>query len=542
MTRHELRINLVPKPRLGTPAEEAQTPDFTLMIHCRLKRVLLAIAVSAAIAHSLRAEEPTGKVSLPNLSDLNLLPTGDQIDPDQPVVSTPYLPPLEAELHLHGGSSLYEPIDVVEQLYRPPGSRHSLPRLTEDWRDPQPLAWPDDYLGPGRILWDPAHSWFGASGYQWEPRLVAYGLYELFGVALENGGERRDGLGHQLYVDLDLALTGTERFHVRFRPLGGKNSGGSFYQFSNPEGYQDNSDGVPQRWWFEGELQSIFGGWLDDPAHQWDVNVTLGKFPLVFHNFLLMNDEVTGIILGKNTLLIPPFSNVNVQTFYLFDDVDVPSARSTDVVGTEITADYRMAFLEFTYAHTFDQHSSDYDADYFALSGTQFFGPLTLAGRAMFRVGRDPASDDGQLYVIESSRTRLPPHWLEEFCGVELTVSYLNVFHATSGWQPIAGGGFDRLRNLFALNPLLQIAAGRAPADTLGAALGVQLFRRHQDESIIPEVAIEDFDGETVWGVGLQYERKLGSRTYLNLRALKTWSGNGALVREGVFASTFVLF
>ena len=150
---------------------------------------------------------------------------------------------------------------------------------------------------------------------------------------IDGAFERRDGIGHQLLLDADLALTGTERAHVQFRPLGGKNSGGSFYNFADPVGYVDNSEIAPQRWWIEGELQSIFGGLIDDPTQQWDVYFTLGKFPLALQNFLLMNDEATGILLGKNTLIIPPFSNINLQAFYLFDDVDAFSPGSTDILG-----------------------------------------------------------------------------------------------------------------------------------------------------------------------------------------------------------------
>src|SRR5690606_27015269 len=211
------------------------------------------------------------------------------------------------------------------------------------------------------ILWDRVWSWFGDHGYQWEPRLVVFGSYEMFAAALEDAGRRRDGIGHQLLLDIDLALTGTERAHVQFRPLGGKNSGGSFYSFSAPDGYVDNSEIAPQRWWIEGELQSMLGGLIDDPTQQWDVNVTLGKFPLVLQNFLLMNDEVTGILIGKSTLIVPPFSNINAQTFYLFDDVDAFSTRSTDIPGAELTADYRLAFLQATYIHTFDRSESNRD-------------------------------------------------------------------------------------------------------------------------------------------------------------------------------------
>lgn len=514
-------------------------------------RCVGVLTLAAVTALAVRADDAAGKVRLDRIGEDSTLPASpivqasfesDSESEDTASDGADWLPPLEVELHQHGGSFLYEPLDVSASLYRPAGVHSPVLRLPADWQTPQPLSFPEDFLGSHLIAWDRAQSWFGENGAQWEPRFVAYGSYELFGSVLENAGRRRDGIGHQLIVDLDLALTGTERFHVQFRPLGGKNSGGSFLSFSEPTGYDDNADGVPQRWWFEGELQSLLGGLIDDPTQQWDVNVTLGKFPLALQNFLLMNDEVTGVILSKNNLLIAPFSNINVQMFYLLDDVDAFNRRSTEVVGLEVTADYRLAFLEATYLHTFDASQRDVDADYFALAGTQFFGPITLAGRVLLKTGNSAGSGDGQLYVIESNFTRRASPEVEERTGIELAVAYVNLFKATSGWSPVAGGNFDRLRNAFALNPLLQIAGGRAPTDTTGGALGVQLFRHHEDESIIPEVALEDVAGDSVWGAGLQYERKLSPRVYFNLRGLKTWSDNRSFVRAGVFVSTFLIF
>jgi hypothetical protein len=514
-------------------------------------RVFVLFALWGAMTETLCADDPPGSLTFRRFGDLaapsdasGLHAPIRQTAFEQPPLESPQLdlPPLEEELHEHGGSYLYEPLDFTQQFYRPAGVHWPVLRLPEDWQEPQPYSLPQDFLAGNPVLWNRDWKWFGNAGYQWEPRLVAYGSYEIFGAALEDAGERRDGIGHQLLLDIDLALTGTERAHVQFRPLGGKNSGGSFYNFADPVGYVDNSEIAPQRWWIEGELQSIFGGLIDDPTRQWDVYFALGKFPLVLQNFLLMNDEVTGILVGKNTLIIPPFSNINVQTFYLFDEVDAFSGPSTDIVGAELLADYRLALLEASYIHTFDRLESDRDADFFAFSATQFFGTYTFAGRAMFKTGDPGGRGDGQLYVLESCLTRLPPEWLHEDLGVDLTVSYLNLFHASEGWTPVAGGNFDRLRSLFVLDPLLQIAMGRAPGDTTGAAAGVQFFRHHQDESIIPEVAVEEFNSELVWGIGLQYERKLSSWTYLNLRGVKTWSDDPALVREGILASTFFLF
>ncbi len=489
----------------------------------------LAFALLMSAAFAVRADDPdtVGRVSF---------------DDWTPAPHAETLPPLEVELHHHGGSYLYEPLDVNSELHESHDDHATRLRLPEDWQEPQPLSLPYDYLGSHFIEWQPQLSWFGCPGYQWEPRFVAYGSYELFAGLFEENDVRRDGIGHQLLIELDLALTGTERAHVQFRPLGEQNSGGSFWQLSSPSGYNDNSTGVPQRWWIEGELQSIIGRLIHDPTIQLDVNFTAGKFPFALHNSLLMNDEITGVVLGKNTITHTPLSNLNVQAFYAFDEVDAYSNQNADLVGLNLTGDYRHAFLEMTYAHAFNAGNSDLNASYFAFSGTNFFGPLSLAGRAMFKQGDEAELGDGQLYVLESNFTRSPSHWWEEHTGVELAVAYINLFKATSGWQPLADGNFNRLRNLFVLNPLLQIAAGRQPGDTTGVACGVQLFRHHEDESIIPEFAIEETQGDTVWGLGLRYQRKLTPRTYLDVRGLKTWSDLPALVREGVFVSTFVIF
>ncbi len=417
-----------------------------------------------------------------------------------------YLPPLHEELQRHGGDHLYTPSDIQIRRYRPADAHLPLLRLPENWLEPQPLALPYPYLDGEFITWDPWLKWFGRRGYQWEPRLVVYGSYELFAAAYQQGGERRDGIGHQLLLDADLPLTGTERFHVQFRPLGRDNTGGSILYLSDPHGYDDNSTLIPQRWWFEGELQSIFGSWITNPRVQLDVNVTAGQFPFTLHNGLLMNDDITGIVLGKNTFTSTPFSNINTQVFYAFDDVDAFPV-SSDLFGVHLTGDYRLAFLEFSYSKLLHGSDDSRDSEFYAFSGTKFFGPLSLTGRAMFKEGDEGGSGDGQLFVLESNHTLRPPDAVCQATGVELMVSYLNVFKSTSGWNPISGGNYNRVRNLFVVNPLLAIAAGVGPADRQGVVLGSQLFRHSQDESWIPEVAYEDVAGESAWGVGLRYQR-----------------------------------
>lgn len=517
------------------------------MSNCRVF-VLIALTHLAGAAIGSRAEdgpaEPAGTVTIPHLggespAERQPRPAFEIIEPPQQ--PTVYLPPLEQELAIHGGSYLNESIDTIRRRHETDVEHPPAEYLPESWRAPQPISLPYDYLAAHRIPVHPFLKWCGPEGPMWEPRLVAAGAYEVFAAAYEQGGQRRDGIGHQLLLDLDYRLTGTERFHVQFRPFGKENTGGSFYQFNDPAGYIDNSTGVPQRWWFEGEVQSLVGGLIGDPRPQLDMNFVVGKFPFALHNALLINDEITGVVLAKNTFTSTPLSNLNTQVFYALDDVDV-SFGNTELAGVHFLSDYRHALIEATYAHVFDSNRADRAADYAALSVTQFFGPLTLAGRVMFKEGDAGGIGDGQLYVLESNFTRTPSDWIRDRTGIELTVSYLNLFKATSGWSPISGENFSRLQSLFTLNPLLTIAAGLGPTDTTGAAAGVQMFCHHQDASLTPEIAVQDVAGRTAWGIGLVGQQKLCARMFFELRGLKTWSSEPTLQREGAIASVFVIF
>ena len=350
------------------------------------------------------------------------------------LVSDEPLPSLKDELRWHGGSYLYEP--AGDQWYGPEDDevQHSpVLRLPECWSKPRPITAFQQFLES-----DPIHpwqglKWFGEEGFQWEPRFVGYGSYEVFGIVLAEGDRRQDGVGHQLFIELDLRITGTERAHVQFRPLGRKNSGGSFYQLSDPAGYQDKSTLIPDRWWIEGEVFSIFSSLFDDEFMPRDIHVVAGKFPFALHNFLLINDDMTGVAVNKNTLLIPPFSNLNVLGFYAFDDVDAFPGTSADVAGMHVTADLRHARFDVTYAHLQNSRDSGRDATYSAISATQMFGPLTLTGRALFKWDDEDGRGDGQLYVVESTFTRRFSDEVHSSTTVEYAVLYANVFKATSG-------------------------------------------------------------------------------------------------------------
>lgn len=548
------RLERLPEgPRLGPfPLLDAESePRTSLNLTTGIRRLPPPDTLNFPAQSSLPPDtfewlpKPPGESSFSAFESPNTTTVSNRVFPNlppDPNAPSDDLPSLEDELWLHGGAHLYVPEGdgFYTQQQCGPGGHEPL-RLPEDWQAPQPFTLFADFLGADPVRPWPALHWPGAGGYAWEPRGVVYGVYQLFGFAFQEGGVRQDAVGHQLLLDFDLRLTGTERLHVQYRPIGEMNTGGSFYQFTAPVGYVDNSTGVPDRYWIEAELASVLSGWIGDPFTPRDFQLTAGVFPFMLQNNLLMNDDVAGVVVSKNTVYLANLSNLNAQWFYFFDDVDAYSDAGADVFGVNVAADYLHALYELVYAYRTHHRDRSRDTHYAALSATKLCGRMTFAGRAMFKWGDSGGSGDGQLFVLESNWTRRYDGPLACRTGVSHGVYYVNAFCATKGWRPISGGNFDRLRSSFEVNPLVSIARGTLD-DTCGAAAGVQWFRRHEDESLTPEVAYEAPHGVSVWGVGLCYQRKTGPRSFFEVNGVVNWSNDPALDRDGVFVSQTILF
>ncbi|HLQ43533.1 MAG TPA: hypothetical protein VK137_02295, partial [Planctomycetaceae bacterium] len=282
------------------------------------------------------------------------------------------------------------------------------------------------------------------------------------------------------------------------------------------------------------------GGLLPDDGKPRDYHLVAGRFPLFLHNGLLINDDMLGFVVNKNQIPLSPLSNLNVQVFGGIDSFDVFQGSWANMFGVHAAADYHHAFFETTAATL--NTSGGANANFAAVSGTHFFGMCSVAGRGLFKWADTAGRGDAQLYVLESNRTRRFSDACANLTGIDHGVFYANLFRASRGWTPISGGNFNRLNSTFEVNPLVSISRVGTAEDTLGSALGVQLFRHHDDESWIPEVAYQAPGGTPTWGVSLSWLRKTGARTYIRVRGNRTWSHDASLEQEGVFASTFVVF
>ena len=152
----------------------------------------------------------------------------------------------------------------------------------------------------------------------------------------------------------------------------------------------------------------------------------------------------------------------------------------------------------------------------------------------MFKIGDELGTGEGQLYVLESNLTRIYTHSTCRHLGIHHGTYYANAFYAANGWEPISGGGFDRLRAAFAVNPLIAVARG-VLSDTPGVAAGVQLFPADEDQSLTPEVAYEAPSGSAVWAAGLRYQRKTSTRSFLDFQGFINWSDDRTFRRDGLF-------
>ncbi len=270
-----------------------------------------------------------------------------------------------------------------------------------------------------------------------------------------------------------------------------------------------------------------------------DYNIVAGKFPMALHNSLLMNDEILGVALSKNTIYLGKLSNVNVQLIYGANDVDAFNNADGALYAAHASADYRGAFFETTYAYVNHDFDPQRDSHFAAFSATNFFGPTSLTGRALFKWGDEGGRGSGQLLTFEANRSMY--HDCNRF-GVQESVWFCNAFYNSAGWNSIGGGNLNRLRTAFETNPLVRISAGSTGLRNIGVAFGVQLFRHDQDESFVPEVAFESPDGAGVAGFGLRYLRKTGSRSWFEALATFTLSDDPRFDREGVFTSYNIAF
>jgi hypothetical protein len=430
--------------------------------------------------------------------------------------------------------------DPIDDPHAPAFEQEGWPGyLPEDYQKPRPLYthWQGFLDGEPIRLYPNLHWPF--NGYQITPALTVYGSYHLFAVGFQEGNDEVAGIGHQLFLDADLAFGATERIHAQWRPIGEKNTGGSLLRLNDDVDYIDNSSALPQRLWLEADISEVFSGIIPDTAMA-DFLVTAGLFPYFLHNRLLISDDIVGVMISKNDLIHEPFSKILIQVFGAFDEVDAfANEQHVRIFGTHWFADWQSRNLEATYVRMMDDSDPSRNQDYYALSVTQLWGVWNFAGRVLLQMGDDGRDGSGQLYVWEANWTR---YFHTHILGFESLLWYATAFWATEGWQSISGGNFDRLRSTFAVNPLVRLTVDPTGVENRGIAMGTEFFAWHKDLAVIPEIAVEFPGDDEVVGFGMRVRRKMGKRSQLELRGISSISAADSLRRHGAFLEWSMFF
>ncbi len=293
-----------------------------------------------------------------------------------------------------------------------------------------------------------------------------------------------------LNLDLDVQLTNTERFHLLFRPFDHGVSGSparfnraTQWRPKRGQGQKTGSahhlDFEPDRVWFE--MQPFT--WLSpQDLVPVDINVAVGRIPLAFHNNYWWNEDFLGFSISKNNIYLPPLQNLNVITFWAFDELN--SFQEATVAGLGAFIDYRGYFIEATFAYAWDRTKRN-DRFFAGVSATKQIGLSGVSLRLMLNEdnGEQGGADLGALFVIETE-TRI---FHESLYGGEVRL-YVNGFYATRNWAPVGGGNVARQGFLFQTDRSISIPAlVNRGIDSGGGAIGV-IFNPEGTVTVTPEL------------------------------------------------------
>lgn len=160
--------------------------------------------------------------------------------------------------------------------------------------------------------------------------------------------------------------------------------------------------------------------------------------------------------------------------------------------------------------------------------------------RGLLKIGDEGGRGSGQLFVWENNFTRV---WDAKPLGIEYGVFYANAFAASEGWNSLGGSNFNRLQSAFEVNPLVAISSGRVLMDDVwGVSTGVQLFRHHEDESIIPEVSFVSPEENPFGGWGCDTFARRAAAPISRRLGVANLADDPAFRREGIFIAETILF
>ncbi len=359
------------------------------------------------------------------------------------------------------------------------------------------------------------------------PSFLVYGDYRAGVGVHRNNGQHVRSLANRLNLDMDLRLTGTERFHAFMGPL---DHNGRFTRldFSDQLNFEAELDGQVDTAFFEGDLGAILGG-INNRDASFDLPFTFGLIPLTYQNGIWMEDAIAGLAFGfpwKHSLPLN-WSNFDATFFAGFNQVTSPAFANNNndarMFGTAWFIDAYQGYIEADYAYIHDVANLERSYHNMGLGYTRrYFDRVSNSMRLIINSGQNgPVEDrtaDGLLLLSENSLITSMP---------STVVPYWNFFYGNGSPQSAAravnSGGVLRNTGInFETDALTGYPTLSATgSNTYGMALGLNLltsdFRR---QMVFEFAALDRYGADTSFTpAGAQYA--LGTRFQ---QAITNWT------------------
>jgi hypothetical protein len=401
----------------------------------------------------------------------------------------------------------------------------------------------------GRRLYDrgaytPRPTWLGEKN-PINSHFMAYGDLRVGAAYYDNGvpdakGETEQSVvAARLNLDMDLALTATERLHAFVRPL---DRNGSFtrYQISggtNADEFVDEFDFALDTLFFEGDLGAMAQG-LTRKINSIDLPVALGRVPLFTQNGIWLDDAFTGLAMGITAKNSPSLdiSNMDLTFFAGFHQVTTAAVPNSNdkakVFGLAGFADARKGYVELGYGYI-DADNSDLSYHNLTAAFTKRYGGrVANSVRLIGNFGQSATTKtaDGLLVLVENSL--IPRRALNAIPSPANFVPYFNFFAGFNSPQPLAraadsGGVLKNTGINFESDGLTAYPTLDARAqDSYGGAFGVE-YLFNLDRQIVFEVATVQRMADNVlgteYGLGARYQRPITNAWIVRADAMHGW-------------------
>ena len=370
---------------------------------------------------------------------------------------------------------------------------------------------------------------------------MSYGDVRVAAAAYDNGsGGDQSVLATRLNLDMDLALTATERLHAFVRPF---DNGRSFtrYQISGPDegDFIDEFNFDLKTLFFEGDVGAITQG-LTNRTNQLDLPIGLGRLPLFTQNGIWLDDAIDGVAVGITAKNSPRLdvSNTDITFFVGLDNVTtaaVPAANNSRVFGVAGFADARQGYLEYGYGFV---SAEDSDLSYHNLTAAftrRYKGRIANSIRLIGNIGQKGVAGnktaDGILLLLENSIIPRYTPWGDRLTVLNF-VPYVNLFAGFDSPQPLAraadsGGvlkntGINFESDGLTAYPTLDASAKKS----YGGAVGVEYLFNLQRQIVVEGAVVQRMGGSAntnEYAVGVRYQHKINNAWIVRADAMHGW-------------------